>query len=66
MRPHADALIVSTTNRGYAGAINDGRRACAGEAIIVCNPDVTFAPGAIDALVAALDGDVAVAGPALF
>lgn len=64
--PHAGTLIVSPTNRGYAGAINDGRRACSGEAIIVCNPDVTFAPGAIDALVAALDGDIAVAGPALF
>jgi N-acetylglucosaminyl-diphospho-decaprenol L-rhamnosyltransferase len=66
LSPHAETLIVSPTNRGYAGAINDGRRACSGEAIIACNPDVAFAPGAIDALVAALDGDVAVAGPALF
>ena len=66
LRDHADTLIVSTTNRGYAGAINDGRHACGGEVIVVCNPDVTFTPGSIDALVAALQRDVAVAGPALF
>jgi N-acetylglucosaminyl-diphospho-decaprenol L-rhamnosyltransferase len=63
LRPHADVLLVSATNRGYAGAINDGRRACDGETIIVTNPDVTFAAGAIDALV---NADASVAGPALF
>jgi N-acetylglucosaminyl-diphospho-decaprenol L-rhamnosyltransferase len=63
LRGVADVLIASATNRGYAGAINDGRRACDGETIVVTNPDVVFAPGAIDALVAA---DAAVAGPALY
>lgn len=63
LRGHADVLIVSPTNRGYAGAINDGRRACDGETIIVTNPDVTFAPGSLDALV---NVDAAVAGPALY
>ncbi|HEX7138145.1 MAG TPA: glycosyltransferase, partial [Vicinamibacterales bacterium] len=48
------------------GAINDGRRKCEGEVIVVCNPDVTFDAGSIDALVQAIGGDVAVAGPALF
>ncbi|HEY2323131.1 MAG TPA: glycosyltransferase [Thermoanaerobaculia bacterium] len=66
LRPHADMLIVSETNRGYAGAINDGRPRCDGEVIVVCNPDVTFGAGSIDALVQAIGGDVAVAGPALF
>jgi GT2 family glycosyltransferase len=66
LRPAADVLIVSATNRGYAGAINDGRPACDGDVLIVCNPDVTFAAESIDALVAAISGDVAVAGPALF
>ncbi|HYO78137.1 MAG TPA: glycosyltransferase [Thermoanaerobaculia bacterium] len=61
----ADVLIVSETNRGYAGAINDGRRACTGQTMVVANPDVTFAPNAIDLLVAALQ-NAAVAGPALF
>lgn len=59
-------LIVSPTNRGYAGAINDGRRACQGDVILITNPDVTFAAGAIATLAAALDSRTAVAGPALF
>ncbi len=70
LRPHADVLIVSATNRGYAGAINDGRAACDGEVLIVCNPDVTFGAGSIDTLAAAIGdadrGDVAAAGPALY
>ena len=65
LRGLADTLIVSSTNRGYAGAINDGRVACEGETLIVANPDVTFAPGAIDILHDTLR-DAAVAGPALF
>ena len=66
LRPVADTLIVSHTNRGYAGAINDGRRACEGETIVISNPDVTFAPRAIELLVHALDARTAVSGPALF
>lgn len=66
LRAFADTLIVSETNRGYAGGINLGRPACEGETIIVANPDVTFAPGCIDLLTGALRGNVAVAGPALF
>src|SRR5205085_9388106 len=66
LRGQCDSLIVSSTNRGYSGAINDGRRACTGDVILVSNPDVTFAPGALDQLSAALIDDVAVAGPALF
>lgn len=63
LRPHADALIVSDTNAGYAAAINRGRRACDGAVMIVTNPDVVFAPHAIDALV---EPQADVAGPALF
>lgn len=67
LRPHVDVLIVSPGNVGYAAAINRGRQECRGEIMIVSNPDVVFAPGAIDSLVAALaDRDAAVAGPALF
>ncbi|HEY0160225.1 MAG TPA: glycosyltransferase [Thermoanaerobaculia bacterium] len=62
-----DGLIVSATNRGYAGAINDGRRACSGETIVISNPDVKFGSDALDILHEALrDRDAAVAGPALF
>ncbi|HVG23679.1 MAG TPA: glycosyltransferase family 2 protein [Thermoanaerobaculia bacterium] len=62
----ADTLIVSKTNRGYAGAINEGRRACGGDTIVISNPDVLFAPRSIDLLAGALDARTAVAGPALF
>lgn len=65
LRGIADVLIAAATNRGYAGGINDGRRACEGGTIVVANPDVTFAPHAIDALDDALR-HAAVAGPALF
>jgi N-acetylglucosaminyl-diphospho-decaprenol L-rhamnosyltransferase len=66
LRDVSDVLIVSTTNRGYAGGINDGRRSCVGDVIVVTNPDIAFAPRAIDHLVAALDAKTVVAGPALF
>ena len=67
LRPHVDELIVSSTTRGYAGAINDGRRVCKGDVLLVSNPDVKFGPRAIDELLEPLDNYyVAVAGPALF
>ena len=65
LRGLADTLIVSDTNRGYAGGINLGRPACAGQTIIVSNPDVTFAADAIAHLHEALER-AAVAGPAFF
>ena len=63
LRAHADLLLVSEINRGYAGAINLGRRSCDGALLIVSNPDVVFAPHAIDELAAQ---GAAVAGPAFF
>jgi len=66
LRVHADVLIVSGRNRGYAGAINDGRRVCTAGTIVISNPDVTFKAGSIDALVAPIDDRTAVTGPALF
>ena len=66
LRPLADTLVVSDSNRGYAGAINDGRKRCDGEVIIVSNPDVQFGGSAMDQLAGALDREAAVAGPALF
>jgi N-acetylglucosaminyl-diphospho-decaprenol L-rhamnosyltransferase len=66
LRPHADRLIVSTSNRGYGGAINDGRAACEGDLLVVANPDVTFASGSIDELALAVRAGAAVAGPAFF
>lgn len=66
LRGVADTLVVSETNRGYAGGINAGRGACEGDVIVISNPDVTFAPQSLDLLASALDRDTAVAGPALF
>ena len=66
LRSAADVLLTPAQNLGYAGAINLGRKSCDGKAIVVSNPDVVFAPGSIDMLVAQLDGRTAVAGPALF
>ncbi|HVR37854.1 MAG TPA: glycosyltransferase [Thermoanaerobaculia bacterium] len=66
LRGVADVLVVSETNRGYAGGINLGRRSCDGNVIVVANPDVIFAAEAIDRLVEQLNSRTAVAGPALF
>ena len=63
LRGAADMVIASAANAGYAAAINAGRRACDADLIVVSNPDVRFAAGAIDALAGA---GAAVAGPALF
>lgn len=63
LRGAAEVVIASKTNAGYAAAINAGRRVCDADVIVVSNPDVRFAAGAIDALV---DAGAAVAGPALF
>ncbi len=65
LKNHADILIASERNLGYAGGINRGRAACNGDVIVVCNPDVVFDEGAIDELIRALS-NAAVAGPALF
>ncbi len=66
LRGIADTLIVSKTNRGYAGGINAGRRACDGEVLVISNPDVVFAPRSIELLSESVGGRTAVAGPALF
>ena len=66
LRTFVDVAIASDTNRGYAGGINLGRPACTGDVLVITNPDVKFAPQAIDHLAAALNDDIAVAGPALF
>lgn len=56
-------VIVSETNRGYAGAINLGARSCTGELLLVANPDIVFQPGCIDRLAGGLEQGAAVAGP---
>lgn len=63
LRSHADVFIAAETNLGYGAAINRARAKSDGDVLLVCNPDVRFDAGSLDALIAA---DADVAGPALY
>jgi N-acetylglucosaminyl-diphospho-decaprenol L-rhamnosyltransferase len=58
-------LLEAGSNLGFAAANNLGIRATASELVLLLNPDTVVGPGAIDALVHALDADrdIAVVGP---
>lgn len=60
-------LIRETENRGYGAACNRGARETIGKYVLFLNSDAAVAPGAVAALVAALEGDsgAAAAGPRL-
>lgn len=48
-------LVESGRNLGYGGAANLGARGASEPWVLVVNPDITFHPGALDALLAAAD-----------
>lgn len=48
-------VIANGANRGLPAANNQGIVAAKGDAVLICNPDTRFRPGAVDALVATLD-----------
>src|SRR5512135_2701111 len=52
-------LIQNTTNVGFAAAANQGIKASSGEFVLLVNPDISFRPGFVDALVRALEQDPA-------
>ena len=58
-------VIDAGGNRGFAGANNIGIRQTSGEFVLLLNPDTIVGAGAIDRLIATLDGhpDAAVVGP---
>jgi GT2 family glycosyltransferase len=60
-------VLDAGRNLGFAGGSNFGIRRTAGELILLLNPDTVVRPGALEALIAALDArpDAAVAGPRL-
>jgi N-acetylglucosaminyl-diphospho-decaprenol L-rhamnosyltransferase len=60
-------VLDAGRNLGFAGASNLGIRQTFGELVLLLNPDTVVEPGALGALVAALDrrADAAVAGPRL-
>jgi GT2 family glycosyltransferase len=51
--------LIHAENTGYAGGNNRGAAAAEGDYLVFINPDTIAHPGAIDALVAPLAGDVA-------
>ncbi|HET6810356.1 MAG TPA: glycosyltransferase family 2 protein [Acidimicrobiales bacterium] len=58
-------FLPTGRNRGYGGGANFGIAASDSELVLVCNSDLEVQPGAVAALVDALDAepDVAVVGP---
>ena len=48
-------IIVNDSNQGLAAGNNQGIRASEGEAILICNPDVVFREGSIQALLKVFD-----------
>jgi len=60
-------VLDAGRNLGFAGGSNLGIRQTSGELILLLNPDTVVRPGALEALMAALDArpDAAVAGPRL-
>ena len=58
-------FLPTGRNRGYGGGANFGIAASDSELVLVCNADLEVQPGAVAALVAALDAEphVAIVGP---
>lgn len=50
-------LHLGSTNRGYAGAMNDALAASDADAVLACNPDVVAAPDLVRHLTNALGAD---------
>jgi len=53
-------LIVNTSNRGFARAVNQGIDRSTRSVIVLLNPDATLSEGAPDELLRALDADPAI------
>jgi GT2 family glycosyltransferase len=56
-------LLLRRDNRGYAAGVNAGLLSARGETVLVGNPDVELAPGALGELLAALRAGWTVVGP---
>ncbi|MEP6801242.1 MAG: glycosyltransferase [Acidobacteriota bacterium] len=51
----ADVFLPLPDNRGYAGGVNAGLARARGKRLLVSNADVLFRPGAVSALLAAIE-----------
>ena len=58
--------LVTQENRGYGGGLNRGVQEASGEILLLANPDVRLAPGAVEALARLVtEPGVGAAGPML-
>ncbi|MCA8959355.1 MAG: glycosyltransferase family 2 protein, partial [Planctomycetes bacterium] len=55
-------LIENDRNSGFGAGLNLGCAHATSPRLLLCNPDLEFRPGAIDALVATLDAEPALGG----
>ena len=51
----ADVFLPLPENRGYSGGVNAGLARASGERLLLCNADVALLPGALPALLAAIE-----------
>lgn len=58
-----DARVIAVPNRGFASGVNTGVAASSRPQVVVCNDDVVFEAGAIDALLACVADWGGVAAP---
>jgi hypothetical protein len=61
----AGAVVRAPVNRGFAAGVNAGLARCTTEFVVLVNPDLRFAPGALDRLADFLEArpEVALVGP---
>jgi GT2 family glycosyltransferase len=56
-RRHPLRVVWNVTNRGFAGAVNDGVAVTDADAVLLCNVDISAAPDLVSRCVAALEAD---------
>ena len=55
--------LLDRPNRGYAAGLNAGADEATGEVLLLANPDLSFFPGSVGALLAGIDRGYDVVGP---
>ncbi|HEV8267795.1 MAG TPA: glycosyltransferase family 2 protein [Thermoanaerobaculia bacterium] len=66
LRASADRVILAERNLGYAGGLNRGAGAAAGDLLLLSNPDLVFRAGSVAPLAASAREGFIAAGPAFF
>ena len=57
--------LLERPNRGYAAGLNVGTGEASGQVLLLANPDISFFPGSVGALLAGIEGGYDVVGPQL-